>query len=77
MQSPHADGPFRLSALPADLWPMGRMAREFRTTPQTISRWVREGKLPGPCLRRDGRAYWDPTAVELYRRQRLRRIGAE
>ncbi|MBV8233859.1 MAG: hypothetical protein JO329_28100 [Planctomycetaceae bacterium] len=74
---PHADGLFRLSALPADLWPMGRMAQEFRTTPQMISRWLRGGKLPGPCLRRGGRAYWDPNDVASHLRNRLRRIGAE
>jgi hypothetical protein len=53
------------------------MVREFRANDQTVRKWVREGKLFGPCLRRDGRAFWDPAAVVFYRDQRLRRIGAE
>jgi hypothetical protein len=73
----HADGPVRLEPLPDRLWGMARMVQELRADDQTIRRWVREERLPGPCLRRKGRAYWDPAAVEFFRRQRLRRIGAE
>jgi hypothetical protein len=77
MATQRADGPFRLHPLSDQLWDMARMIREFRADDQTIRRWVRERRLPGPCLRRDGRAFWDPSDVEFYRRKRLRRIGAE
>jgi hypothetical protein len=72
-----ADEPFRLSALPDKLWGMARMIDALRADDQTIRRWVREGCLPGPCLRRNGRPYWDPADVESFRRKRLHRIGAE
>src|SRR5262245_2264071 len=72
-----ADGPFRLDPLPGELWDMARLVNELRAGDQTIRRWVREGRLPGPCLRRNGRAYWDPADVAFFRRTRLRRIGAE
>ena len=51
-----ADGPFRLSALPDDLWPTERMAQGFRADEQTIRRWVREGGTPRavPPSRRPG-----------------------
>ena len=35
------------------------------------------GDSPGPTLRRGRRAFWNPADVDLFRRQRLRRIGAE
>jgi hypothetical protein len=71
------DEPFRLSPLPNELWDMARMIDELRADDQTIRRWVREGHLPRSCLRRNGRAFWDPADVEHFRRTRLRRIGAE
>jgi hypothetical protein len=71
------DEPFRLSPLPNELWDMTRMIDELRADNQTIRRWVREGRLPGPCLRRNGRALWNPADVASFRRNRLRRIGAE
>ena len=72
-----ADGPFRLDPIPTELWDMARMIEELRADDQTIRKWVREGKLPRPTLRRGGRAYWDPADVEPFRRRRLHRIGAE
>ena len=77
MKSQHADGPFRLDSLPIELWDMARMIREVRADDQTIRRWVRKRRLPGPSLRRGGRAFWDPASVDFFRRKRLRRIGAE
>ena len=77
MPTPHADEPFRLSPLPDQLWDMARMIDELRADDQTIRRWVREGRRSRPCLRRDGRSFWDPADVEHFRRTRLRRIGAE
>jgi Excisionase-like protein len=71
------DGPFRLSSLPEQLWDMARMIDELRADEQTIRRWVREGHLPRPCLRRNGRSFWDPADVAFFRCNRLRRIGAE
>ena len=56
---------------------MARWNAELRADDQTIRRWVREGKLSGPTLRRGGRALWDPADVESFRRKRLHRIGAE
>jgi hypothetical protein len=72
-----ADGPFRLFPPPGELWDMARMIDEVRADDQTVRRWVREGRLPGPCLRRNGRTYWDPADVESFRRKRLRHIGDE
>ena len=63
MNSQAADGPFRLDPLPPELWDMARVIEELRADDQTVLRWVRERKLPGPCLRRGGRAYWDPADV--------------
>jgi DNA-binding transcriptional MerR regulator len=76
MNSQTANGPFRLESVPATLWDMARMTEELRADDQTIRRWVREGVLPPPSLRRVGRAYWSPADVEPFRRKRLRRIGA-
>lgn len=77
MNSQAADGSFRLDPIPPELWDMARMIEELRADDQTIRRWIREGKLPGPTLRRGGRAFWDPAKVEPYRSKRLHRIGAE
>jgi hypothetical protein len=77
MQSQPANEPFRLSPLPGELWDMARMIDELQADDQTIRRWVREGRIPGPCLRHNGRAFWDPADVASFRRKRLRRIGAE
>jgi hypothetical protein len=77
MPTRHEDEPFRLSPLPDLLWDMARMVDELRADDQTIRRWVREGHLPRPCFRRNGRSFWDPADVERFRRTRLRRIGAE
>jgi hypothetical protein len=77
MATQQGDGPFRLSSLPSELWSMARLIEELRADDQTVRRWVRERQLPGPCLRRNGRAYWNPADVEFYRRKRLRRVGAE
>jgi hypothetical protein len=68
---------FRLESLPDDVWDMARMVVNLRADDQTIRRWVREGRLPGPTLRCGGRAYWNPADVEPYLRKRLHRIGAE
>jgi Excisionase-like protein len=68
---------FCLESLPANLWGMARMVVKLRADDQTIRRWIREGRIPGPTLRRGRRAYWNPSEVEPYRRRRLRRIGAE
>jgi hypothetical protein len=76
MNTPPADGTFRLESVPCQLWDMARMTDELRADDQTIRRWVREGVLPPPSLRRRGRAYWNPADVEPFRRRRLRRIGA-
>jgi Excisionase-like protein len=73
----HTGDSFRLESLPDDVWDMARMDVKLRADDQTIRRWVREGRLPGPALRRGGRAYWNPADVGPYRRKRLRRIGAE
>src|SRR4051812_11804773 len=75
MATHQTDGPFLLSPLPDELWDMARMIREFRVDHQTIRRRVREGKLPGPCLHRNGRAFWNPAVVESYRRNRLHPSG--
>jgi hypothetical protein len=77
MKSQAADGPFSLNSLPTELWDIARMVEELRADDQTIRRWVREKRLPGPILRRGGRAFWDPADVESFRRSRLHRIGAE
>ena len=77
MATCHMDDSFRLESLPDDVWDMARMAVKLRADDQTIRRWVREGRLPGPTLRRGGRAYWNPADVGPYRRKRLHRIGAE
>jgi hypothetical protein len=77
MTTSRDNGTFRLETLPEQLWDMARMALELWADDQTIRRWVRERRLSGPTLRRGGRAYWDPTHVHFFRRQRLRRIGAE
>jgi hypothetical protein len=77
MNSQAADGPFRLDSLSTELWSMARMIEELRADDQTVRRWVREGKLPRPTLRRGGRAFWSPAEVEPFRRRRLHRIGAE
>jgi hypothetical protein len=77
-ESPESDPPpYRLAAPSNELWDMARMTEEFQADDQTIRRWVRERRLPGPTLRRGGRAFWDPADVETFRRNRLRRIGAE
>jgi hypothetical protein len=76
MNNRPADGPFRLESVPCELWGMVRMTDELRADDQTIRRWVREGVLPPPSLRRRGRAYWTPADVEPFRRRRLHRIGA-
>jgi hypothetical protein len=67
--------PFRLKPLPDQLWMIERLSQELRARPQTVRGWIRAGRLPGPCLRRDGRAYWDPTTVEDFRRRRAHRLG--
>ena len=77
MATQYDDGPVRLNSLPGELWGMARMIDELRADDQTVRRWVREGCLPRPCLRRNGRSFWDPADVEHFRRTRLRRIGAE
>jgi hypothetical protein len=77
MDTQAADGSFRLDPHPTEMWSMARMTKELRADDQTVLRWVREGRLPGPCLRRGGRAYWDPTDVTPFRQRRLHRIGAE
>jgi hypothetical protein len=77
MASQQGDGPFRLESLPSQVWGMARVSEELRADDQTVRRWVRERRLPGPCLRRNGRAYWDPAQIDPFRRTRLRRIGAE
>ena len=77
MKTTYAGDSFRLESLPDDLWGMARMVNELRADDQTIRRWVREGRLVGPILRRGGRAYWDPADIDFFRRQRLHRIGAE
>ena len=77
MATHQADKPFRLDSVPDGLWDMAQMILELRADDQTIRRWVRERRLPGPILRRGGRAYWSPADVHFFRRQRLRRIGAE
>jgi hypothetical protein len=77
MATQQDDGPFRLDSLPGELWGMARMVQELRADDQTVRRWVREGCLPGPALRRNGRAYWDPADVDSFLRKRLHRIGAE
>jgi hypothetical protein len=77
MATTHAGDPFRLESLPEDVWDMARMVVKLRADDQTIRRWAREGRLPGPTLRRGGRAYWNPADVEPYRRKWLHRIGAE
>jgi hypothetical protein len=77
MDTQAADRPFSLEPLPDAVWGMARMIVELRAEDQTIRRWVREGRLPRPCLRRGGRAYWNPAEVEAFRLRRLRRIGAE
>jgi hypothetical protein len=77
MRTANAGDSFCLESLPDDVWDMARMVVKLRADDQTIRRWVREGRLPGPILRRGGRAYWNPADVEPYRRKRLRRIGAE
>jgi hypothetical protein len=80
MVHPHqADGPdlFRLRALPSELWDVARLGREFRADDQTIRRWVREGRIPLPTLRRRGRPFWSPADVETELQRRLRRIGAK
>jgi hypothetical protein len=77
MATIHAGGSFRLESPPDALWGMARMVNELLADDQTIRRWVRERRLPGPCLHRRGRAYWDPADVNFFRRQRLHRIGAE
>jgi hypothetical protein len=69
------DRPFRLSPLPDELWDIARMVQELKADDQTIRRWIREGRLPRSCLRRNGRAFWDPAGVEFFRRTRLVRIG--
>jgi MerR HTH family regulatory protein len=77
-ESPKSDSPpYRLGAPSNAVWDMARVIEELRADDQTIRRWVREGKLPGPTLRRRGRALWDPADVEPFRRRRLHRIGAE
>jgi hypothetical protein len=68
---------FRLESLPDRVWDMARMVVKLRADDQTIRRWVREGRLPGPTLRRRGRAFWNPADVEPYRRKQLHRIGVE
>ena len=73
----HTESSFRLKSLSGDLWDMARMILEFRADDQTVRRWVREGRLPRPSLRRNGRAFWNPADLDFFRRQRLRRIGAE
>jgi hypothetical protein len=77
MPTPPAHEPFRLSPLPNELWDMTQMIDELRADDQTIRRWVREGRLPRPCLRRNGRAFWNPADVASFRHKRLRSIGAE
>jgi hypothetical protein len=52
MNTRPADGPFRLESVPCQLWDMARMTDELRADDQTIRRWVREGVLPPPSLRR-------------------------
>jgi hypothetical protein len=77
MNTQAADGPFCLNPHPTELWDMVRMGKELRADDQTIRKWVREKRLPGPCLRRGGRALWSPTDVEPFRQRRLHRIGVE
>jgi hypothetical protein len=71
-----ADGPFRRDLLSTELWSMARMIRALRADDQPIGRWVREGNLPLPILRRGGQAYWSPAEVESFRCRGLRRTGA-
>jgi hypothetical protein len=74
MTTQSGDGSFRLEPLPTELWGVARMAREFQTSQSTIRRWARQGRIPRPCLRRQGRLYWDPASIDLHRRMRLRDI---
>jgi hypothetical protein len=57
MTTRQADEPLRLSPIPGELWDMDRRVDELRADDHTIRRWVWEGRLPGPCLRRNGRAF--------------------
>lgn len=77
MENQPTGGPtaFDLEPLPPDLWPMERLRRELQADEQTIRRWVREGRLAPPCLRRGGQAYWSPSDVEPFRDRRLRRLS--
>lgn len=56
---------------------MDRLCRELHADDQTVRRWVREGRLARPCLRRDGRAYWSPAEIKPFRQRRLHRLGLE
>ena len=73
MATIQAEGSLRLESLSGDLWDMARMVREFRADDQTIRRWVRERKLPGPMspTRTAGPFGTRPT-FDFFRRQRLR-----
>jgi hypothetical protein len=68
---------FQLRSLPAELWGIDRLCAELRADDPTIRRRVREGRLPGPCLRRGGRAYWAPGDVEPLLRSRRHRLVLE
>jgi hypothetical protein len=69
--------PFRLIALPPALWGKPRMLAEFHLKESQLGNLIRAGRIPGPCLRRDGCAYWNPVEVQPSLRQRLKRLGLD
>jgi hypothetical protein len=59
------DEPFKLELIPAELWPVERVAEELGgVSPSTVWALVRAGRLPRPWRHgRKRRALWAPEQV--------------
>jgi hypothetical protein len=69
--------PFKLEAPPNELWTLKRMCREFGVDDSMIHRWVADGRLPKPWVRRGGRPLWAPEQVRPAFSRRQHRLGLE
>ena len=54
----------------------GLVGRRFGVHPQTISRWVREGRFPRPIHMAEGKhRFWLVEEIEEWERQKLEERG--
>ena len=69
--------PFRLQALPNELWTLTLLGDEFGVSKSTIYEWIRLGRLPQPWVRRKGKSLWAPETVRPALERYWRRMGRE